>query len=431
MNGMRCFSSIFFVLAVVVTDGFSRPITGATVVHLNAPVTPAIREKALAIAAGYFKTDCVEWMKEESGIAVDTQNAIWNFHLSTFTENCFKLAKQETKFFGRDWTITVTLSSEQAEAALKEHNARCHRLSLSTWTNLKKMLEKDISGDVFRLGVQSIFFSMGRMEKELDVPGIEDPGSFLVADARAIMQDFTGKISVRPADYILTGKAGTPMTTPLVLKALRDTAPIPNFDLVGIVAPRKKLFFGKTGPDGILTVKQLMIPFVPKGTLLYVTPDFGAAVNNVCSFSALDMGIKFPEQTLLFNIEPATFALQYSATAVSALAVPKDFGQDAFLRKYLCDSCFLKPASNAGNADFYFTVTTQVSCYSNDSTEMTVFKAENAVTIRDSGKKNIMEKTAVVHERAYETNTPFPMGLFFWEAAKASSHMVKEMLNGL
>jgi hypothetical protein len=430
MNGIRFFIPCCLFLTSLATDGFSRPITGVAIVHLNSPATPAIREKAYAVASGYFKTDCVEWMKEESGIAVDTVNAIWRFHLATFTENCLKLAKQETSFFGRDWTITLTLASEQAEAALKEHNARCHRVSLSTWTNLKKLIEKDISGDVFRLGIQSIFFSMGRMEKELDVPGLEEPGSFLVDDARRIMQDYINKITIRPQEYILKGKAGTIMPNPIVLNTVRDTTPIANFDLVGI-AQGRKLFFAKTGPDGVLTIRNFKIPYVAKGALLYIVPDFGAAVNNVCSFSASDMGIKFPEQTLLFNIEPATFALEYNARAVSDVAVPKDFGQDAFLRKYLCDSCYLKPAPSAAMADLYFIVTTQVSSYSSDSTEMTTFKVENSVTIRDQSKKNLAEKTGVVHERAYETNSAFPMGLFFWEAAKNSSHMVKDMLTGL
>jgi hypothetical protein len=385
----------------------------------------------MVTASGYFKTDCVEWMKEQAGITIDTQNAIWKHHLSTFTEKCLKLAKQESSFSGRDWSITLTLSSEQADTALKEHNAQCHRLSLSTWTNLKKLLEKGASGEVLRLGIQSIFFSMGRMEKELDVPGIEEPGSFLVDDARAIMQDFINKIVIRPKEYIITGKSGTPMTTPIVLEVVRDTTHIANFDLVVNLGKGKNLFFGKTGPDGILTIPKFRIPCVAKGTLLYVSPDFGAAVNNVCSFTALDMGIKFPQQTLLLNVEPATFALHYNATAASNLSIPKDFAQDGFLKKYLQDSCFLKPAPSDGVADFYFSVTTQVSSYSNDSTELTHFKVENAVTIQDNSKTKLAEKTALVYEQAYETNTTIPFGLFFWEAAKKSSHMVKDMLDGL
>ena len=431
MNKIRSLLFIFSFLAIFAFNGFSRPITGVAVVYLNSPVTPAIREKNLAMASAYFKTDCIEWMKEESGIAVDTQNTIWKYHLSTFTDNCLKLAKQESSISGREWTISIALQQEQAKAALKEYNSRSHRLSLSSWTNLKGLLENDNSGDVFRLGIRAIFFSMGRMEKELDVPGIEEPGSFLVDDARAIMQDYIKKIVISPVSYILKGKAGMPIAQPLVLNAMRDTIPIAHFDLVGSIAPGKRLFSGRTGPDGILTVQPFRIPFVPKGTLLYVAPDFGAAVDNVCSFSASEMGINFPEQTLLFNIEPATFALQYNARAVSNLAIPKDFKQDAFLRRYLCDSCFLKPAPNAGNADFFFSVTTQVSSYSNDSTEMTLVKVENAVTIQDASQSNVAKKTAVVLERSYETNATFPRGLFFWEAAKNSSRMVKDMLDGL
>jgi hypothetical protein len=425
------FSAVCLLLTMTITDGFCRPITGATVIQLTSSIKKNIQDKALAAASEYFKTDCIEWMREETGVTVDTVNAIWKYNLSTFAENCLKIAKVESAFSGHDWKINITLPSEQAEAVLKEHNSRCQRLSLATWTNLKKLLEKNVSGDVFRLGIQSIFFSMGRMEKELDVPGIAEPGSFLVDDARAIMQNFIDKIVIRPADYIITGKVGTLMAKPLVLEVLRDTIRIPNFDIVVSLAQGKKLFFGKTDSSGVLSIPKFKIPFVAKGALLYVSPDFGAAVNNVCSFSARDMGIKFPEQTLLFSIEPATFSLRYSTNAASALNIPKDFAQPDFMNKFLRDSCFLKPASSAASADYMFTVTTQISNYSSDSTEMTTFKAENAVTIQDASKNNLAEKTGLVLERAYETNTDFPLGLFFWEAAKKSSHMVKEILEGL
>ena len=425
------FPLVGVVVLIMTANGFCRSITGSTVIKLTSSLSKSMQDKALVVASANFTTDCIEWMKEDAGITVDTQNAIWRYHLSTFAENCLKIAKVESAFSGRDWKITLSLTSEQALTVLKDHNSRCHRLSLTTWTNLKKLLEKNINGEVFRLGIQAIFFSMGRMEKELDVPGIEEPGSFLVDDARKIMQDIIGKIAIRPADVIIRGKVGTIMAKPLVLEALRDTVRIPSFDIVIGLAQGKKIYFGKTDSSGVLTIPQFKIPFVAKGALLYVSPDFGAAVNNVCSFTALEMGIKFPEQTLLFNVEPATFNLSYSAGAASELSIPKDFSQPDFMFKYLRDSCFLKPAPSEAGADYFFRITTQVSSYSSDSTEMTTFKAENAVTIQDASKSKLADKTGLVLERSYETNTPYPLGLFFWEAAKKSCRMVKDMLDGI
>jgi hypothetical protein len=419
-------------LAIMITASFGRSISGSTVIQLASSLTKDVHARALAAASVNFTTDCVEWMKEDAGVTVDTQNSIWRYHLTTFAQNCLKTAKVESAFAGREWRITLSMPSEQAQAALKEYNTRCQRLAFTTWANLKTLLDtKNMSGEVFRLGIQAIFFSMGRMEKELDVPGIEEPGSFLVDDARKIMQDIIGKIVIRPADYIITGKVGTIMQKPLVLEAFRDTVRIPNFDIVISLAQGRKLFFGKTDQGGVLSIPQFKIPFVAKGALLYVAPDFGAAVNNVCSFSALEMGIKYPEQTLLFSVEPATFSLRYNATAASALTIPKDFSQPDFMFRFLRDSCYFKPAQSAAAADYLFDVTTQVSSYSNDSTELTTFKVENAATIQDASKTKVADKTALVLERAYETNSDYPLGLFFWEAAKKSCHMVKDLMDGM
>jgi hypothetical protein len=301
-------------------------------------------------------------------------------------------------------------------------------LSLRTWTQLKKLLDGNVGGDVFQLGVQAIFFSMGRIEKTLDVPGAEEPGSFLVDDARRIMQDFIDKISIRSRSYVISGKPGAILDTPLVFEVVRENAPLADFDLIGAISPGKKLFSGKTASDGSLTIHQFKIPFVPKGVFLYVRPDFSAAVNFVCSFSASDLGLKFPEQTLLFNTASPLFEVNYKASAVSAVQIPKDFGEDVFLKKYLRDSCFLKPASGTEKPDLFFTVTTQVSCYSSDSTEETVYKVENAVTIADASRRTIAEKTALVLEKAYETNSNYSLPLFFWEATGKSFGMIKRML---
>jgi hypothetical protein len=419
------------IIAIMTTGGFSRSITGSTVIHLSSSLTKDVQARALAAASLNFTTDCVEWMKEDAGVTIDTQNSIWRYHLTTFAQNCLKTAKIESSFAGREWKITLTLPSEQAQAALKEYNTRCQRLAFTTWASIKTMLDtKTMSGELFRLGIQAIFFSMGRMEKELDVPGIEEPGSFLVDDARKIMQEIIGKIVIRPVDYIIKGKVGTIMDKPLVLETFRDTVRIPKFDIVISLAQGRKLIYGKTDENGVLTIPQFKIPFVAKGALLYVSPDFGAAVNNVCSFSALEMGIKYPEQTLLFNVEPATFSLRYTASAASAVTIPKDFSQPDFMFRFLRDSCYFKPAQSASAADYLFDVTTQVSSYSNDSTELTTFKVENAASIQDASKNKLADKTALVLERSYETNSDYPLGLFFWEAAKKSCHMVKDLMDG-
>jgi hypothetical protein len=422
-----CYSSIAMCVFLSFTI-LGRPISGMAVIHLASPVNKEIADKANELAGASFKTDCIEWLKEETGTTVDTANAVWNYHLSSFADQCRQRARQVSEMKGHEWMLTLSLPSEEAEATLKEYNTRCRSQSLRTWTQLKKLLESNIGTGVFQFGVQAIFFSMGRIEKTLDVPGAEEPGSFLVDDARKIMQEFLEQIAIRSKSFVISGKPGTVLVTPMVFEVVRGTAPVADFDLVGFIPPEKKMFSGKTVSDGTLSISQFTIPFVPKGVFLYIAPDFGAAVGNVCTFSASDLGLKYPEQTVLFNTIPPTFTVDYTATAASEVAVPKDFSSDFFLVKYLCDSCFLKPATSPERADLHFTVTTQLSSYSSDSTEQTVYKVVNAVAITDASRKTIAEKTALVLEKTYETNSKYSLALFFWEAAAKSFRMIKAML---
>ena len=423
--------AMVMVVGAVMSAAWGRSISGMGAVHLTAPVTKEYSDKAYDLASKNFITDCIEWLKEETGTTVDTANAVWNYHLSAFAAECLRIARQESSFREHNFGITITLSSEEAHATLKQYNAHCQALSLQTWTLLKKLLENNGNVNVFQLGIQAIFYSMGRLEKTLDVPGAEEPGSFLVQDARKIMQDFIDKIALRSPSFMISGKPGSEAEQPLVFNVSRDSTPLTDFAIFGWIPPGKKLFSGSTGPDGSLSVPHFKIPFVHKGTFLYVEPDFAAAVRNVCLFTASDLGLQFPAQTLLFNTVSPTFSVSYSVGAASDVKIPKDFGADVYVKKYLRDSCFLTPAENGEKPDLQFKIISQVSSSSSDSTEMTTYKVVNAVTITGSAGQTIAEKTGLVLEKSYETNTNYSLPLFYWEASGKSFAMVKAMLGDL
>jgi hypothetical protein len=421
--------SLIGAMAFLFFEIHARPISGTAQFHLNSPATKQITEKTAAIASQNFRVDCVEWIKEETGTTLDSANAIWNFHLSAFTDSCLRIARQETSFKAHEFQVDITLPDEQARATLKAYNSRCHSVSLSTWTRLKKLLESNLNSEVFQLGIQTIFYGMGRIEKTVEVPGENEPGFFLLDDARKIVQAFINRITIHSQTVVISGKPGATAESYIILEATLDTLPLANFDLLGKIAPERKMFSGKTASNGMLTIKDFKIPYVAKGTFLYVESDFGAAVNNVCMFSANDLGLKFPEQTILFNTIPPTYVLNYKAAAVNKIDIPRDFVSDVFIKKFLGDSCHFAPSADADKADLYIDMTTQVSSYSSDSTEKTVRKVENAITIRNALKRTIAEKTAVVYEKTYENAIPVPEGLFFWEAAGKSTGMIKAMFN--
>jgi hypothetical protein len=418
-------------MAFLSFETHARPISGTALYHLNSPATKQITEKTAAIASRNFRVDCVEWIKEETGTTLDSANAIWNFHLSAFTDSCLRIARQETSFKDREFQVAITLSDEQARATLQAYNSHCHSISLSTWTRLKKLLESNINSSVFQLGIQTIFYGMGRIEKTVDVPGENEPGFFLLDDARKIVQDFINRITIHSQTVVISGKPGDNADSYIILEVTLDTLQLADFDLLGKIAPGKKMFSGKTASNGMLTIKDFKIPYVAKGTLLYVESDFGAAVNNICSFSANDLGLKFPDQTILFNTVPPTYVLNYKAAAVNKIDIPRDFASDVFIKKFLHDSCHVTPAADADKADLYIDITSQVSSYSSDSTEKTVLKVENAIAIRNTAGNTLAEKTAIAHEKAYENAMTIPFGLFFWEAAGKSTAMIKAIFSGM
>jgi hypothetical protein len=418
-------------MAFLFFEAHARPISGAALYHLNSSATKQITEKTAAVASQNFRVDCVEWIKEETGTTLDSANTIWNFHLSAFSDSCLRIARQETSFKGHEFQVAITLSDEEARTTLSAYNSRCHSLSVSTWTRLKKLLESNINSEVFQLGIQTIFYGMGRIEKTVDVPGENEPGFFLLDDARKIVQNFINRITIHSQTVVISGKPGAIADNYIIMQVTLDTLPLANFDLLGKIAPGRKMFSGKTSSDGMLTIKDFKIPYVAKGTMLYVESDFGSAVNNVCSFSANDLGLKFPEQRILFNTVPPTYVLNYKAAAVNKIDIPRDFVSDTFIRKFLHDSCHITSSPDAGKADLYIDITTQVSSYSSDSTEKTVRKVENAISIRNTLGRTLAEKTAVAYEKTYENAVPIPEGLFFWEAAGKSTAMIKAMFSGM
>jgi hypothetical protein len=264
--------------------------------------------------------------------------------------------------------------------------------------------------------------------------GITDestPRSFLLEDARSVMQAYFNKFALRSEEYIITGKPGTVLATPIKVRAVIDTAPLPGITIVGVLPGGRKLCEGVTGADGSVEFRDFRIPYVAKGSSLILKPDFAAGIPGVTPFDARDLGINLPDQTLMFNIIPATYSLSYKANAVSVVKIPKDFAGDAYVNKFLHDSCFLAPALPGGKTDLYITLTNQVSSIARDETEDTLLKVENDIIIEDASRKALLQKQGVAFEKAYESSIAVPYGLFFWEAATRSMKVLKETIKGL
>jgi hypothetical protein len=409
----------------------SRPVTGTASLKLSKPATKEVLDQLRASAFSNFKIDLWEWMKEEADVTVDTSNAIQRFHFFSFADSCLARAKSEPGRSGHEMSMTLSISGEDASTLLEAYNTRCYGVSLRYYTLMKKNLEENAVTELYNTGIQTIFYTMGRMGTPIDIPDESTPRSFLLEDARKIMQNFFNKFVVHSQDVIIAGKPGTVLASPLTVTVLIDTQPLVNVMLIGALGNGRKICGGKSGADGSVSFSGLKIPFVAKGTMLYFRPDIASVVSDVAPFEAKDLGLTLPEQALLFNVVSPTFSLSYTASAANAITIPKDFASDAYVKRFLKDSCYLVPAASGQQPDLLISVRSQVSSYSHDETEQTVRKLENDVDIEDASHKQLVKKQAVAFEKSYENSVPVPEGLFFWEAAARSLQMIKATINGL
>jgi hypothetical protein len=408
-----------------------RPVSGATTVTLKKPLTKDVSDQIRGAAITAFKIDLWEWMVEEADVSVDTANAIQRYHFNTFADTCLGRAKTEQTLAGRNITVSIAIPGEDVKALLEASNTKYYTISLRFYTLMKSALEEKAFPRMYNLGILAIYYTLGRMGSPIGVSDESTPRSFLLEDARSVMQVFFNKFALRTEEYIITGKPGTVLAAPIKVRAVIDTAPLPGITVLGVLPGGRKLCEGVTAPDGSVEFKDFRIPYVAKGSPLILKPDLSAGIPGVTQFDAHDLGINMPEQTLMFNIIPATYSLSYKANAVNIIKIPKDFGSDAYVNKFLRDSCFLAPAQPGGRTDLYITLTNQVSGYARDESEDTLLKCENDISIEDASRKSLSQRQGVAFEKAYENSIQIPYGLFFWEAAGRSMKSLKEMISGL
>jgi hypothetical protein len=425
-----CFAAMLF----AAPPGGTRTVSGTTTIRLKKPLTKDVSDQLRGAAITAFKIDLWEWMAEEADVTVDTGNAIQRYHFNTFADSCLFRAKTVQSLAGRDVTLSITVPGEDVRALLEASNSKYYAISMRFYTIMKSALEEKAISRLYNLGILAIYYSLGRMGSPIGSTGASDestPRSFLLDDARSVMQAYFNKFALRSEEFIITGKPGTVLAAPIKVRAIIDTAPLPGITIVGVLPGGKKVCEGVTGPDGSVEFRGFRIPYVAKGSSLILKPDLSAGIPGVTPFDARDLGINLPDQTLMFNIIPATYSLSYKANAVSVVTIPKDFAGDAYVNKYLHDSCFLTPAVPGGKTDLYISMTNQVSAFARDESEDTLLRVENDIIIEDASRKALSQRQGVAFEKAYESSIKVPYGLFFWEAAGRSMRALKEMIRGL
>jgi hypothetical protein len=422
---------LIFILFGYINSSVARSVFGKAAMYLKSPATKDISDQLMASALRSFKIDLWEWLKEEAEVSVDTTNAIQRYHFNVFADSCLERAKIDRKLSGRDFSISISVSGEEVKSILEASNSRYYSISLRFYTLMKSTFEEKDFSKMYNLGILAIYYSLGRMGTPIDMPDESTPRSFLLEDARMVMQNFFNRFKIKTDEYIITGKPGTIVASPIKVFVYLDSTPLSGVSIIGTIPGGKRICQGISNQEGIVELRDIKIPYVIKGSPLVLKPDLSAGIPGVTSFDAKDLGITVSEQTIMFNIIPSTYSLSYKANAANVIKIPKDFSEDSFVRKFFKDSLFLTPATGGQKPDLNFSIINQVSGYGREEFEDTLLKAETEITINDSKGNLLLKRQKVVFEKAYDNSQTIPYGLFFWEVAAKSMRMVKEMLGEL
>jgi len=415
--------SAVFLLMGAVSVIWAEMITGTSVMRLSTPATPQIRNEAVMIAADSLKTALSLWLHETGLAESDLKNPIKRHFFSIIAKSCIQKAKQDSYFEGRDWILNLDIKDDDVREIVTKHNAWCDSLTQENWKEAQTAMQAGQYPVFYRACVQSLFYAAGVFVKSA-------PPSAAETGARAAMQEFLKTLVITCSQPIISGKLGQMVETEITFTAKAADMPLPGLALLARLPDGTKIASLTTGADGTAKLENIRMPFVAYGTFLHVVPNFGAVINSGYTFEADAFGIRLGEgheQTLIFNIVKPVYSLNYRAVAANKVEVPADFSSDAWLRKFLEDSCHMQPMTAGKAADITLDVRCQVSSYSFDEREQTDMKVEVQASAHQGGG-GMANKTALVHKKTYDSNHPIPTGQFFWEASNNLKVFLKQML---
>ncbi len=400
-------------------------ISGSSSLSLNTPATPEIRNEAVTVAADSLKNALYVWLQESMQTAPDLNNPVIKHFFNLFAKSCIKRAKQDSYFEGHEWTLNLDVKDTDVREAVAEHNAWCDSIASENWKIAQDAIAANRYPAVYNACIHTIFYAMGRMGGPTEQQNI-------AAQARSALQEFLGKLKIVYSSPIIKGKLGDSAETVIDVTVSVGDVPLPGMVLLARLPDGMMVTTLTTDAGGKATLANIKMPFVAYGTFLHVVPNFGAVINPGYIFEASAFGIKLNEsqdQTLIFNVVKPVYSLNYQAVAANKIEIPADFSSDARLRKFLQDSCHMQPQAGTGPVDLAVDITCQVSSYTFDEREETEMKVEMQASIKQQAVGGgAVERTALLHKKAYDSNHPIPMGLFFWETTNALKKQIREML---
>jgi hypothetical protein len=424
MNPVKSMLLILTIVLLTVAasvSAYSRPVVAAnSFTHFGKP-TPEVVSKARAAAAAEFRSELHIWLKENMRIDVDTANSIKKFAFDKLAQRCLESAEEGSVVKGRVWTLSLTVSENDARDALNAHNDYYDALAATRFQDAR-------GSDVNAALPGAIGALCAALAKITPVGGGEGVN---VEDIRANVQILFDKMEVKSATTVLEGRPGSlPQRSPDAVFSI-DGSPLTGFGLTATVQGGRVLAQLETDERGAVPLRDCKVPFVHNGSMLNVTPDARRYIQADVFIRYKDLGIRFTkgqDLSYIYKVPALTYSLEYRASSLSkSIVIPPDFLADAHVRKYLKEFCGLVPGTK-GAADLNIKVMAEFSQNTHNDTEEDGYMMRAVAEFRGAAVGGQR-----VGKGQYEKRLNFGISLlpgeFFWEASGALRGLIANTLS--
>jgi hypothetical protein len=410
--------------------GFSQLLSGSADLKLNGPASAEQSNLCRNKARKELKQNLIAWLSENHGINVDSLNPLDNFAVEKYIDSCFAFIKEETAFRGKVLSVTLLLDFESAEKALQNHNNAFDARAAESWKKFNAAKESNDFQQMYYEGIRTIAAANAHFGPPLIIP--ESNGEPLFKVARAAVQQYFDKMRVTSSQMVLEGRPGHVTNQPPSITVMIDSTPLSGVWFTCKYQSGKEIFTKITDETGNVKLSEFVIPFVPNGTLVYLTIDPGKIIGSPTLIDAKRFGIDLKnsqEQTFIIKVNRSLYTLDYKASSVGKIKLPPDFVANTAVVKFLRDSCYMQEAGTASPADIKISIQAQVSDYEYDETEETGIKTSiNVVVDGLTMNPPVKKEYTLVYEKKYEQQTSIPYPIYFWEANTKLREAIKTTL---
>ncbi|MFP4163240.1 MAG: hypothetical protein ACLFQB_04825 [Chitinispirillaceae bacterium] len=409
---------------------FAVSISGRTVVgisntRLSGPITGEIKKNAKTDAAKVLKRELYIWIKEKTSTVLDTTKRAENYVLDEFQKRCLKLAKKESTFEGKVWKFSYSLTDNQMKGAIATHNQHFDSLAQSSWQQYRTAKEQNDYTIALSAGIKALSCAVAHL-------GPKNKETENEADIRKEVQEFFDRMQVKSSAMMIEGNPGTlPEKSPEVT-VLIDSTPLLGFGYTAFVQKGRNAFQIITDEKGGFSLSNFKIPFVHNGSFLRLVPDAAFYTDAKQTISLEDLGLDMnrgQNLSFIYKVSTPTYSLEYKTSShKEEVKMPEKFISDSHIRRFLRDSCNLKPAPSGTAPDLQIRINAEVSRPEYPESGEASLMLLSRIDITGMGLKGSGD---LQYEKRHEKGADISLGVFFWEASKSLRSKIREVLNNL